>query len=93
MTNEEIKDNIADSQPERQSENQAIERAKVKWEVPHNGPNHYEHSMARERATNLEACLKDCDTFDDFCEKCNKLINKQDELPRDLWNEYWESNK
>ena len=81
MTEQQIQDNIADAQPERQAEGQAIERAR---DVSFN---------TTFEETALETCLRESDNYNDFCQKCNKLLNKQDALPIDLWNEYWERYK
>jgi hypothetical protein len=36
----------------------------------------------------LEECIKGCDNFDDFCEKCGKQINKSNMTARDVWDEH-----
>ena len=36
----------------------------------------------------LEDCLRESKNFDDFCERCNTLLNKQDALAKDIWDEY-----
>lgn len=53
-------------------------------------PERFSERLAEERADDLKACLKESKTFDDFCERCNKLLNKQDALAKDLWDEYRE---
>ena len=99
MTEQQIQDNIADSQPEVQAERQyAEEQAERRAGEAEQRMDSYREERAdyiKDKYTPdpLEACLLSCDTYDEFCQKCNKLLNKQDALPIDLWNEYWERYK
>ena len=41
----------------------------------------------------LEECVKGCENFDEFCEKCNGLLSKSDRIAKEVWDEYAASTK
>lgn len=34
----------------------------------------------------LEECAKQCENYDEFCEKCGDLINKSDYTAQEAWD-------
>jgi len=46
--------------------------------------------MSKKKKQTLEECLQNTETYDEFCEKCGKLINEQTDMTaQELWEEYW----